>query len=90
MLTNSVPPSGLNVAPANSSPYRGAWGGAFRTSRFWRSLRGRFVPGVNETALPLAALERLGDVDDELSSVVALLRLLQPISTTPGLEASAS
>ena len=34
--------------------------------------------------------ERVGDANDELSSMVALLRLLQPISTTPGLEASAS
>lgn len=70
--------------------WRRWWTAAFRTSRFWRSLRGRFMPGLDETALPLAVLERVGDANDELSSVVALLRLLQPISTTPGLEASAS
>lgn len=71
--------------------WRRWWTAAFRTSRFWRSLRGRFMPGIDEAVLPLAVLERLGDVDDdELSSVIALLRLLQPISTAPGLEASAS
>jgi hypothetical protein len=70
--------------------WRRWWTEAFRTSRFWRSLRGRFMPGLDEAALPLAVLERLGDVDDERSAVIALLRLLEPISTTPGLEASAS
>lgn len=70
--------------------WRRWWTEAFRTSRFWRSLRGRFMPGIDEVALPYAVLERLGDVGNELSSVIALLRLLQPISTAPGLEASAS
>jgi len=70
--------------------WRRWWTEAFQTSRFWRSLRSRFVPGIDEAALPLAVLERLGDVDDEQSAVIALLRLLEPISTTPGLEASAS
>lgn len=70
--------------------WRRWWIAAFRTSRFWRSLRGRFMPGVDETELPLTVLERLGDAADELSPVIALLRLLRPISTTPGLEASAS
>ncbi len=70
--------------------WRRWWTEAFQTSRFWRSLRSRFMPGIDEAALPLAVLERLGDVDDERSPVIALLRLLEPISTTPGLEASAS
>jgi len=70
--------------------WRRWWTEAFRTSRFWRSLRGRFMPGVDEATLPNAVLERLGDVGDELSPVISLLRLLQPISTTPGLAASAS
>ncbi|MDB4994778.1 MAG: hypothetical protein JWM74_2210 [Myxococcaceae bacterium] len=80
----------LGVGRRTLVRWRRWWTEAFRTSRFWRSLRGRFMPGVDETALPLAIFERLGDTDDELSSVIALLRLLQPISTTPGLEASAS
>ena len=70
--------------------WRRWWTQAFRTSRFWRSLRGRFMPGLDETALPLAMLDRLVDIEDEMSSVVALLRLLVPVSTRPWLEASAS
>lgn len=69
--------------------WRRWWTEAFRTSRFWQSLRGRFMPGIDETALPLVVLERFGATADE-TSVIALLRLLEPISTTPGLEASAS
>ena len=69
--------------------WRRWWTEAFRTSRFWRSLRGRFVPGLDEAALPLTMLERLGSTEDE-TSVLALLHLLEPISTRPGLEASAS
>ena len=80
----------LGISRRTLVRWRRWWTEAFRTSRFWRSLRGRFMPGIDETALPLAVLERIGDADDELSPVIALLRLLQPISTAPGLEASAS
>ena len=69
--------------------WRRWWTEAFRTSRFWQSLRGRFVRGIDETALPLTMLERFGATDAE-TSAIAMLRLLEPISTTPGLEASAS
>jgi hypothetical protein len=69
--------------------WRRWWTQAFRGSRFWRSLRGRFMPAVDESALPLAVLERFEAGGDELAPVLALLRLLLPISTTPGLEASA-
>lgn len=68
--------------------WRHWWATTFRTSRFWQSLRNRFMPTVNERALPLALLDRLACGDDP--GVFALLRLLLPISTTPGLEASAS
>ena len=68
--------------------WRRWWTEAFRTSRFWQDLRGRFVPGLDERALPLAMLEQLADAAD--GPVVALLRLLRPISTTPGLAAGTS
>ena len=68
--------------------WRRWWTEAFRTSRFWQDLRGRFVPGLDESALPLAMLEQLADAAD--GPVVALLRLLRPISTTPGLAAGTS
>ena len=70
--------------------WRTWWLEKFVASRFWQSLRGRFMPALDERTMPVAVLERLGSTDDAMSSIIALLRLLQPISTTPGLEASAS
>jgi len=64
------------------------WSTMFATSRFWTSLRGRFIPAVDETAMPASLLSRLSVTDEP--AVVALLRLLAPMSTRPHLEASAS
>jgi hypothetical protein len=66
------------------------WLEAFPASRFWQSQRGRFMPAVDETALPLSLVERFGRDNDEDNAAVALLALLHPISTRPGLQASAS
>lgn len=68
--------------------WRQWWTEAFRTSRFWQDLRGRFQPGLDESTLPLAMLAQLVGSDD--ARVLALLHLLRPISTTPGLAASVS
>ena len=64
------------------------WSTTFATSRFWESLRGRFIPAVEVTTLPASVLVRIAANGDE-PVVVALLHLLAPISTRPGLEASA-
>jgi len=64
------------------------WSTTFATSRFWDSLRGRFVPEVEVATMPASVLARITAVDDE-PAVVALLRLLGPITTRVGLEASA-
>lgn len=64
------------------------WSTTFATSRFWESLRGRFVPAVDVTTMPATVLARMTSAGDE-PTVVALLRLLAPISTRPGLEAIA-
>jgi hypothetical protein len=64
------------------------WSTTFATSRFWTSLRGRFVPEVDVATMPASVLTRTTAVDDELA-VIAWLRLLGPVSTRPGLEASA-
>jgi hypothetical protein len=64
------------------------WSTMFVTSRFWTSLRGRFMPAVDEATLPASLLSRMAATDEP--AVVALLRLLAPISTRPHLEASAS
>ncbi|MCC6784104.1 MAG: hypothetical protein IT457_14775 [Planctomycetes bacterium] len=63
------------------------WSTTFATSRFWESVRGRFVPTVEVAMLPASVLSRMTVNVDE--PVVALLHLLAPISTRPGLEASA-
>lgn len=67
--------------------WRRWWTEIFRTSRFWQSVRGRFAAGVDERALPQSLLERFAP--DAVSAVLALLRLLAPISTNPWLAASA-
>lgn len=64
------------------------WSTTFAASRFWESLGGRFVPAVEVTTLPASVLSRITATDD-VPVVVALLRVLTPISTRPGLEASA-
>jgi hypothetical protein len=69
--------------------WRAWWLETFPASRFWQSLRGRFVPAVNEAELPASVLSRVLATDDEPAMVV-LLRLLGPITTRLGLEASAS
>jgi hypothetical protein len=63
------------------------WSTTFATSRFWNSLRGRFVPAVDVATMPMSVLARITVVDDE-PVVVAWLRLLGPVTTRPGLEAS--
>jgi hypothetical protein len=69
--------------------WRTWWLETFASSRFWQSLRGRFMPAVNETSLPLSMLDRVDDAQDG-GRIGAVLRLLQPSSTAPWLEASAS
>jgi hypothetical protein len=68
--------------------WRRWWSTMFATSRFWTSLRGRFVPAVEEATMPASLLSRV--LASEEPAVVTLLRLLAPVSTRPWLEASAS
>jgi hypothetical protein len=70
--------------------WRGWWLEAFPASRLWQSLRGRFMPAVDETTLPSSLVERFEHRNDEDHAVVGLLELLEPISTRPWLGASAS
>jgi hypothetical protein len=82
----------LGVSRRTLGRWRLWWAAAFRGSRFWHSLRNRFMPAVDEQSLPLALLEAVERApgDDGKRRLISLLRLLQPISTTPGLEAGAS
>jgi hypothetical protein len=76
----------LGVSRRTLVRWRRWWTATFPASRFWRSLRGRFVPSVDESAMPASLLVRM----TAEPSVVALLALLAPISTSPGLEATAT
>lgn len=68
--------------------WRRWWSTSFATSRFWTSLRGRFVPAVEEASIPASILSRMLATDDA-ERLVALLGVLAPVTTRPGLEASA-
>jgi hypothetical protein len=70
--------------------WRTWWLEAFPVSRFWQSLRGRFMPVVDETVLPRSLVERFVDYPVGGGALVGLLGVLQPISTRPHLSASAS
>jgi predicted DNA-binding transcriptional regulator YafY len=67
--------------------WRRWWSTMFAASRFWTRLRGRFVPSVDESAMPTSLLSRV--LATEEPAVVMLLRLLAPVSTRPWLQASA-
>jgi len=64
------------------------WSTMFATSRFWTSLRARFMPAGDEAVVPASLLSRMSATDEP--AVVALLRLLAPMTTRPHLGASAS
>lgn len=78
----------LGVTRRTLVRWRRWWSTIFAKSRFWSSLRGRFVPAVDDAAMPASLLSRV--LATEEPAVVNLLRLLAPISTRPWLEASAS
>jgi hypothetical protein len=78
----------LNISRRTLVRWRRWWSTMFATSRFWTSLRARFMPGVDEAAMPESLLSRMSVTDEP--AVVALLRLLAPMSTRPHLEASGS
>lgn len=78
----------LGISRRTLVRWRRWWSTMFAPSRFWTSLRGRFAPAVDESAMPASLLLRMAVTDEP--TVVALLRLLAPMSTRPHLEASAS
>ena len=67
--------------------WRRWWRETFSTSPFWTSLRGRLARPVDITSLPSSLLACFaGGVEPAL---VGLLRLLAPITTSPGLRSTA-
>lgn len=80
----------FGVSPQTLARWRSWWLEVFPASRFWQSLRGRIMPGVDEATLPRSLLEQFVGDSVEGGALVGLLGVLQPISTRPWLLASAS
>jgi len=80
----------FGVSPQTLERWRSWWLEVFPVSQFWQSLRGRVMPGVDETTLPRSLLQQFEGSSVEGGALVGLLSLLQPISTRPWLLASAS
>jgi len=59
--------------------WRQWWRAVFVKSALWRAARGRFVPPVEEAALPYSMLERFSGAAAE--QVLAMLRFLAPLTT---------
>lgn len=72
----------LGVGRRTLNRWRSWWGDVFVATPMWRILRAQIIPVVDETGLPLSLLERLCGVGaDPRSRLIALLRLLQPLTT---------
>jgi len=56
------------------------WREAFVTSRVWQAARGRFAAPVRAESMPGALLGAFSEISDAASRVVAVLRLVSPIS----------
>jgi hypothetical protein len=69
--------------------WRQWWQHAFVESRFWRDARARFMPRVEEDALPASLVTRLGG--DAAARALRVLELLAPITarSAPGAMVSA-
>jgi len=59
------------------------WREEFTATSLWKALRGRLMPPMPEAALPSGLLERCSG-ENESSRLVALLRLLSPLSCPLG------
>lgn len=61
------------------------WRETFPASRFWLASRGRFARPVASQALPFSLCSAFDGVEETPSRVLAVLRLLAPITTGQGL-----
>lgn len=72
----------LGVGLETLARWREWWRTAFVESAFWKAARAQFSPPVDETGAPLSLLTRFGGSEEE--RLVALLRLLAPLTTPAG------
>jgi hypothetical protein len=72
----------LGVSERTLSRWRQWWQSVLGESDFWKAAQAFFVPPAQPSGFPLSLLERFGG--DEESRLIALLRLLKPVTTPAG------
>ena len=75
----------FGVSRKTLNRWRAWWRETLPASRFWQSVRGRLMPAIDEGSLPSSLLACFTSCDSDDGALVALLQLLRPITTTPGL-----
>jgi len=73
----------VGVSVRTLQRWRAWWLGAFPEKAFWREVRGRLAPPVDEARLPASLLERFPG-EGAGNGLVACLRFLAPITTSTG------
>lgn len=71
----------LGVSLRTLRRWRVWWRDAFVASSFWKSVRGRFLPPLEVSALPASLLERFSG-DDDRSRLIQALTFVSPMTTT--------
>ncbi len=71
----------LGVGRRTLRRWRAWWRGAFAAGGFWKSVRGRFVPPVEVSALPASLVERFSGEDDR-SRLIQAPAFVSPLTTT--------
>ncbi|MDA8191280.1 MAG: hypothetical protein M0Z68_07415 [Gammaproteobacteria bacterium] len=91
MLMLTAPPTGpaahtlaerLGVPARTLQRWRAWWRKDFQQTRFWQSVRARFMPPLPATGLPVSLFERFQGSDCP-ERMVQLLRFVAPLSETP-------
>lgn len=70
----------LGVSADTLARWHRWWRDAFVRTAFWRAVRARVAPAIEEDGVPRSLLERF--TGDAFTQVVAALRFLRPLTTT--------
>lgn len=71
----------FGVGERTLARWRKWWRETFTGSTFWKSARAGFSPPVDDEALPLSMLDRLGG-ETSFDGVIGTLRFLSPVTTS--------
>jgi len=74
---------GVSLTAATVLRWRRWWRETLPQTRFWRTVRGSFLPPVAVGGLPGSLLVRFAG-DDDRSRLIALLRFLSPVTVPTG------